>query len=145
MRERSIPELEAKLTKATDDKERTEVRKTLARVRIDLGAALKQHLAVVKQLTDIEARAEAASHNMVDIATLHDVMQHIMFKFAQYVRHVIPQEASGNDPFLHKAYSIITSVISSKFQEAVRDLIEELKNPPTEVMHEEERKPGKRA
>jgi len=143
MRERSIPDLEAKLAKATDDKERVEVRKTLARVRIDLGAALKQHLAVVKQLTDIEMRAEAASHNMVDMATLHDALVKVMSKFAQYVRVNIPLEASGNDPFLKKAYGIITGEISTQFQKAVQDLMNELKNPPVETYEDQGRKPRK--
>jgi hypothetical protein len=145
MRQRTIPELEAKLVKAADDAERTEIRKILARVRIDMGAALKQHLGVVKQLTDIEMRAEAARHNMVDLDTLHDVMQRIMFKFASYVRINIPLEASGNDPFLKKAYGIITGEISAQFQKAVKDLIEELKNPPVENHEDQGRKPRKSA
>jgi hypothetical protein len=143
MRQRTIPELESKLDRAVDDKERIEVRKTLARVRIDLAATLKQHLSVVKQLTDIEMRAEAASHNMVDMDTLHDALQRIMFKFAQYVRVNIPLEASGNDPFLKKAYGIITGEISAQFQKAVKDLIEELKNPPVETCEDQGRKSRK--
>ena len=138
LEQKVLPALEARLAAASDDNERKMIEVDLFGANQALVVLRREHRAIGKMLVDFELRRAELGKDVVHIDELHDVLQRVMFKFAQYVRVNIPLEASGNDPFLKKAYSIITGEICAQFQKAVRDLIEELKNPPLEVANEDE-------
>ena len=118
---------------ASDEKSRPQVEKRLAVLNQRLISLRKQMMSLSKIICDLELKKVTLSRDLIDIASVQDVMVKLSMHFSQYVRHLCDCDSpSETERQVRDCYRTITNAIAVELNEMVKDLLAELRSPTKE-------------